>query len=1242
MFGQNFAQTLQQMRIYIRKYGEKHSPYFKGMIWSDETANKITLSEVDLQPKNSNVFMSDLENNYQISLLKQTEFDAVNQEDIIKFFTALQQSTINLDNQGAKSQLHYCLYFPLYKPKLWEEVKVCVSILNAIQRPIEIDLFGFASDLDRILSADHTKTNILSAQKATNDAIKKIINFKEKQNNLVHFIVMQNQQAAGISLNLSAQTFTKIISEFAILCIECYDEMFGVVQSNPELQALGLSVLSLDKYYYVEYLLHKAYLFALEREGIYGVDKIEEVDINMATNKVQEILKNKIHILSEFFDNEIKTRLSNKTEQEIIVQELTPVLKKKTEQIASECEEFITDIKLSIPAKRAIFSALLGEDDELFENQIFTEEPVILDDIDTEAMQVYIDANNALLNTEKQKEEAILSENQEPVISPLNEIKKLRTEIIRETGYIRKLEQDVDELSNQVDNIEESKKSLTDDGFYEFGGINYQLLPKIDEKPLEENYVPHEVKSAVVDLRNGFTSIKNQGQIGACTAFSLVSIYEYILKSNKQKDFDLSEAFVYYNARKKSADENKLAGSRIDYAIESLVEYGVCLEEKWTNKNGSEDEIREFYTTEPNQEAKNDALLRRVKKAVNVKLTLKDIKSALEDGYPVEISITIFGSFGKNSSGVISYPTAEEIETAKNDNINRRHAMVICGYSDEEKLFVVRNSWGTEFGDKGYCYMPYSYIINEDLTGYAVAIIEVATFTAKGIVKRTSLPFGEDVKMRYAIKKNILEEERRILSLIKNVYSNLKLQYNVLHEAIFNPHNQKNLTESTKIRLTKEKKILADEYNMACNKMDEKLDAFDANTRSKAISLSLRFGVIIILELLYCYIYKRGYYTDWTEKIFSEVGLWLIVWSLIFGVAVVGGYVLFRILKRKRLKNELPENAETQDYLSAFNKKTRRRSFNIFLLFSMIGILGGISGHFYNNGNHDKWWNFWTNIFHWLYDKSLLVSILLLVTGIITVGVFILLRIKKREQLKNTLQGICNDWNTKVATKEKELKENKLRMHFAGMTISENSKTEHNLYKKYQFMQSFFVNLNTWHTMENSSLKTMDDQIPAPFISVINNDTLDGYFEQQRDELTKNISFCNIFVNKYQLSEDGISAFQAAIKQTFCEELLVSIKDFTLYDCLVKPDTKSFLVNKTLKELLPDLEDKSDVFVQHSKSPNASKNIFIFTRDEDEKHNWQNISRPHFSCRPYHNAIISPLKLIMVQMEEMNIENLYL
>lgn len=52
-------------------------------------------------------------------------------------------------------------------------------------------------------------------------------------------------------------------------------------------------------------------------------------------------------------------------------------------------------------------------------------------------------------------------------------------------------------------------------------------------------------------------------------------------------------------------------------------------------------------------------------------------------------------------------PTATEKEKAEH-----RHSLLAVGYIEEEKLFIVRNSWGAKWGEDGYFYMPYQYLEN--------------------------------------------------------------------------------------------------------------------------------------------------------------------------------------------------------------------------------------------------------------------------------------------------------------------------------------------------------------------------------------------------------------------------------------------------------------------------------------------------------------------------------------------------
>ena len=38
------------------------------------------------------------------------------------------------------------------------------------------------------------------------------------------------------------------------------------------------------------------------------------------------------------------------------------------------------------------------------------------------------------------------------------------------------------------------------------------------------------------------------------------------------------------------------------------------------------------------------------------------------------------------------------------------HCVMIVGYQDSTKQFIVRNSWGSSWGLSGYFYLPYEYI----------------------------------------------------------------------------------------------------------------------------------------------------------------------------------------------------------------------------------------------------------------------------------------------------------------------------------------------------------------------------------------------------------------------------------------------------------------------------------------------------------------------------------------------------
>jgi len=86
----------------------------------------------------------------------------------------------------------------------------------------------------------------------------------------------------------------------------------------------------------------------------------------------------------------------------------------------------------------------------------------------------------------------------------------------------------------------------------------------------------------------------------------------------------------------------------------------------------------------------------------------------LLDGYPIVFGINVYDSFESDDvskTGIVPLPDKDK------EKCLGGHAILIVGFKeiDNKNYFIVRNSWGTEWGDNGYCYMPFEYVLNEKL-----------------------------------------------------------------------------------------------------------------------------------------------------------------------------------------------------------------------------------------------------------------------------------------------------------------------------------------------------------------------------------------------------------------------------------------------------------------------------------------------------------------------------------------------
>lgn len=207
-----------------------------------------------------------------------------------------------------------------------------------------------------------------------------------------------------------------------------------------------------------------------------------------------------------------------------------------------------------------------------------------------------------------------------------------------------------------------------------------------------------------VDLRHKCPIVYNQGKLGSCTANSIAFLYQYCeMKQNNNSLFTPSRLFIYYNERDMEGDINEDNGAEIHDGIHSLNTMGVCDELRWPY------DIEKF-NIEPTDDcyiyAKNNIAI----EYQPVKNDIMEFKKCLINGNPVSFGFIVFDSFESKETartGIMSIPKSNEKKLGG-------HAVALVGYNDTKKYFIVRNSWGEEWGDKGYFYMPYDFITNKD------------------------------------------------------------------------------------------------------------------------------------------------------------------------------------------------------------------------------------------------------------------------------------------------------------------------------------------------------------------------------------------------------------------------------------------------------------------------------------------------------------------------------------------------
>lgn len=211
------------------------------------------------------------------------------------------------------------------------------------------------------------------------------------------------------------------------------------------------------------------------------------------------------------------------------------------------------------------------------------------------------------------------------------------------------------------------------------------------------------------DLRttNFAPAVYDQSNAGSCTANATAAAVDYARKKQGLDWLTPSRLFIYYNERAIEGTIDSDAGAEIRDGIKTLAGLGVCPEIMWPY----DDQLASLIK-KPTPECFVNAVTHKslgYSRVTQQHYFIQHCLAILKS--PVVFGFSVFDSFESDEvakTGIVPMP-------GKDDQPIGGHAVVIVGYDAVKQVYIVRNSWGSDWGQAGYFTIPFAYVIDPDL-----------------------------------------------------------------------------------------------------------------------------------------------------------------------------------------------------------------------------------------------------------------------------------------------------------------------------------------------------------------------------------------------------------------------------------------------------------------------------------------------------------------------------------------------